>query len=82
MTWNIRCYWKVLYAVLFSGNNLKIVAAMSAGYNHIDAEELKRKGVQLSNTPTILNEAVADVGILLALAASRRLNEGLIAIKK
>lgn len=55
---------------------------MSAGYNHIDLDELKRRSIKLGNTPTILNEAVADVAVLLALAASRRLHEGIIAIKK
>lgn len=61
---------------------MKVIGTMSAGYNHIDLQELKRRGIKLGNTPNVLNEAVADVGILLALAASRRLHEGVIAIKK
>lgn len=61
---------------------MKIIGTMSAGYNNFDLEEIKRRGIKFGNTPTVLNEAVADVAILLLLGASRRLNEGVIAIKK
>lgn len=61
---------------------MKVIGTMSAGYNHIDLEELKKRGIKLGNTPNVLNEAVADVAIMLALAAARRLHEGVIAIKK
>lgn len=61
---------------------MKVLGTMSAGYNNFDLEEIKRRGIKFGNTPTVLNAAVADVGILLMLAASRRLHEGVIAIKK
>ncbi|KAB0793707.1 hypothetical protein PPYR_13763 [Photinus pyralis] len=59
-----------------AGPQLEVVAAMSAGLDNIDVEELKRRNIKLSNTPGVLNAAVADIAVLLALAASRRLREG------
>lgn len=55
---------------------------MSAGFNHIDTQELKRREIKLGNTPSVLNDAVADIAILLALAASKRIHEAEIAIRK
>lgn len=55
---------------------------MSSGVNQFDLKELKRRGIKLGNTPMVLNAAVADMGILLTLAASRRMHESIIAIKK
>lgn len=64
-----------------AGPQMKTVGTMSAGYNHIDVEELKKRGIHLGNTPVVLNNAVADMAILLALAASRRLHEGRLKIE-
>lgn len=65
-----------------SGKQLKIVSTVTVGYDHIDVMELKKRGIKFSNAPNVVDESVADVGILLALAASRRLQEGNAAIKK
>ncbi|KAF2887481.1 hypothetical protein ILUMI_18692, partial [Ignelater luminosus] len=59
-----------------AGKNLKIVASMSAGLDHVDIDALRKHNIKLSNTPRVLDSAVADMAILLALAASRRLHEG------
>ncbi|KAF2880572.1 hypothetical protein ILUMI_25610 [Ignelater luminosus] len=59
-----------------AGSNLKIVGCMSSGVDHVNKELLKRHKIQLSNTSGIPNSAVADIAILLCLAASRRLHEG------
>ncbi|KAJ8973202.1 hypothetical protein NQ317_014629 [Molorchus minor] len=48
---------------------------MSSGYNHIDVDELKKRGVQVGNCPKIADDAVATFAVLLALAASRRYTE-------
>lgn len=55
---------------------------MSAGVNQIDVAELKKRGIKLGNTPSVLDNAVADVAVLLTLAAARRLNEGRLKIEK
>lgn len=49
---------------------------MSAGTDNIDKEELKKRGIKLSNTPYVLDDSVAEVAMMLALAAGRRLQEG------
>ncbi|XP_050299111.1 glyoxylate reductase/hydroxypyruvate reductase-like [Anthonomus grandis grandis] len=59
-----------------AGSQLKVIGTMSAGYNHIDLNELKSRDIKLGNTPVVLDEAVADVAMMLAMAASRRLTEG------
>ncbi|KAL4714882.1 hypothetical protein ACJJTC_012554 [Scirpophaga incertulas] len=60
-----------------AGPNLKMIAAASAGYNHCNVEELKARGIKLSNTPNVLSSAVADIAVALMLAASRRFTENL-----
>ncbi|KAF7283534.1 hypothetical protein GWI33_000338 [Rhynchophorus ferrugineus] len=59
-----------------AGPQLKVVGAMSAGYNHIDLSELKARGIKLGNASPALGNTVADMAILLALAAARRFTEG------
>ena len=56
--------------------NVRMLATFSVGYEHIDLEAAKARGLVVSNTPDVLTEAVADVTILLLLAASRRAREG------
>ncbi|EFA08834.1 glyoxylate reductase/hydroxypyruvate reductase-like [Tribolium castaneum] len=65
-----------------AGPQMKTVGAMSAGVNNIDVPELKKRGIRLGNTPEILDDAVADVAVLLALGAARRLHEGRLKIEK
>lgn len=55
---------------------------MSAGINQIDVTELKKRGIKLGNTPSVLDNAVADAAVLLTLAAARRLHEGRLKIEK
>lgn len=55
---------------------------MSAGVNHIDVSELKKRGIKLGNTPSVLDNAVADTAILLTLNAARRAHEGRLKIEK
>jgi len=64
-----------------AGPNLKVLATMSAGYDHIDVGELKARGIKFGNTPNILNAAVADIAVLLCLATARRLHDGRLRIE-
>lgn len=59
-----------------AGPNLKIVAAMSAGYDNINVDLLKSRGIKVSNTPDVLSNAVAELAVGLLLSAARRLYEG------
>jgi len=67
---------KTLCYRIFVGPSLKVVATMSAGYEHIDIAECRRRGIKLGNTPDILTDATAELGVGLLLSVSRRLIEG------
>lgn len=51
---------------------LEAVATYSVGYNHIDIEAAREHGVAVFNSPGVLTDATADVGMLLLLNAARR----------
>ena len=54
---------------------LKIIAQVGVGYDNISIKSAKSKKIKITNTPNVLNEAVAETTILLILAASRRIGE-------
>lgn len=54
---------------------LRIVATGTVGYNHIDVQACHARGVLVTNTPGVLDEATADMAWALLLAAARRLAE-------
>lgn len=53
--------------------NLKVVSCYGVGYDAIDVEAAKVKGVIVTHTPNVLNNDVANTAIMLMLAVSRRL---------
>jgi len=60
----------------------RIIANYAVGYNNIDVDYAKDKGIIVTNTPDVLTESTADLTIALTLACSRRLPEGQEMIKK
>ncbi len=54
---------------------LKIIAHVGVGYDNISIKAAEVKKIKVTNTPNVLNEAVAETTILLILAASRRVGE-------
>ena len=54
---------------------LKIIAQVGVGYDNISIKSAEEKKIKVTNTPNVLNEAVAETTILLILAASRRIGE-------
>ena len=57
-------------------DSVRIVATFSVGYEHIDVEAAKRRGITVTNTPDVLNDATADITMLCLLGAARRAHEG------
>jgi glyoxylate reductase len=55
----------------------RIIANYAVGYNNIDTDYAKSKGIIITNTPNVLTESTAEITIALTLACSRRLPEGL-----
>ncbi|TVQ37427.1 MAG: D-glycerate dehydrogenase [Geminicoccaceae bacterium] len=51
---------------------VKIVTTFSVGFEHIDLDAAKARGVRVGNTPEVLTEAVADIAMLCLLGAARR----------
>ncbi|MEX1021241.1 MAG: D-glycerate dehydrogenase [Litorilinea sp.] len=58
-----------------AGPQLRVVSTMSVGFDHIDMEACRARGVQVGNTPGVLTETTADLTIALLLATARRLTE-------
>jgi glyoxylate reductase len=59
-----------------SACDLKILANYAVGYNNIDVEAARRRGVIVTNTPDVLTDATADLTWALILATARRVIEG------
>ena len=58
-----------------AGERLQIIANYAVGYNNIDLQEAKRRGVILTNTPDILTDTVAEHTVALILAVATRVRE-------
>ena len=61
--------------LLAAAPGLRIVATGSVGFNHIDLAACAERGVAVTNTPDVLNEATADMAWALLMAAARRVCE-------
>jgi glyoxylate reductase len=55
---------------------LRIVANFGVGYDRIDIDACAARGVVVTNTPGVLDDATADLAFALILSARRRLVEG------
>jgi lactate dehydrogenase-like 2-hydroxyacid dehydrogenase len=55
--------------------SVKVISTFSVGYDHVDLAAAKASGLPIANTPGVLNDATADVAMLLLLGASRRAYE-------
>lgn len=53
--------------------DLKIIGINGVGYDKVDLELAKRRGLRVSNTPDVLTEDVADLAVGLTLSLLRRL---------
>ena len=60
---------------------LKIIGHVGVGYDNIYIQSAKEKNIKVSNTPNVLNDAVAEITILLILASSRRIGEAFNLVK-
>ena len=58
-----------------AGGQLKIIANMAVGYDNVDVEAARERGIVVTNTPGVLDETTADTAFMLLLAAARRLGE-------
>ncbi|MFE4082553.1 2-hydroxyacid dehydrogenase [Paenarthrobacter sp. YIM B13468] len=58
-----------------AGPQLRVVANVAVGFDNIDVEAAARRGVIVTNTPGVLDEATADLTLALVLSTARRVVE-------
>ncbi len=54
----------------------KILGNFGVGFNHIDIDAAKARGLVVTNTPDVLTDCTADIAMLLMLSVARRGMEG------
>ena len=57
------------------GDGLRVVANFAVGYDNVDVEACRRRGVAVTNTPDVLTEATAELALTLTLAGARRISD-------
>ncbi len=55
--------------------DIKMVANYAVGYNNIDIEAAKKRGVIVTNTPGVLDQTTADLAFSLIMSVGRRILE-------
>ena len=58
-----------------AGPDLRVVANFAVGYDNIDLDACRERGVAVTNTPDVLTNATAELALGLTLAAARRTSE-------
>ena len=61
---------------------IKVISNFAVGFGNIDLDAAKKRGIAVTNTPEVLSDATAEIGILLILGACRRAAEGIEAAKE
>lgn len=64
---------KINREVMEGAPSLKIIANCAVGYNNIDVDYAKQKGILVTNTPGILTETTADLTIALIMTVCRKI---------
>jgi glyoxylate reductase len=59
-----------------AGPALKVVSNYAVGYDNVDVDACRARGVAVGNTPGVLTETTADLAFALLMAVARRLPEG------
>ena len=65
-----------------AGENLRLIASYGAGFDHIDVQTARQRGILVSNTPGVLTDDTADMTLALMLGVMRRFQEGSSLIQK
>src|SRR5579864_6537134 len=71
---SIFIYSRVTREVLNAMPNLKFIATRSTGFDHIDLEACRSRGIAASNVPSYGENTVAELTIALLLMLSRKVH--------
>ena len=63
-------------------DTVKIISNFAVGFGNIDLDAAKKRDIVVTNTPEVLSDATAEIGILLILGACRRASEGIESAKE
>jgi lactate dehydrogenase-like 2-hydroxyacid dehydrogenase len=55
---------------------VRIIANFSVGYDHVDLDAARARGILVTNTPDVLSDATAELTMMLVIGAARRAGEG------
>ncbi len=56
--------------------HLKVISHFGVGYDTVDVDTAKKRGIPVTNTPDVLTEEVADLALALVLATIRKVPQG------
>lgn len=59
-----------------AGEKLRLIANYGAGFDHIDVQTARQRGILVSNTGGVLTDDTADMAMALILTVMRRFREG------
>jgi len=62
--------------VIDAAPSLRVIANVAVGFNNVDVEYARSRGIVVTNTPDVLTQSVADFTWAMILAITRRLSEG------
>ena len=68
-------------ALLDAAPSLRVISNYAVGADNIDVAAAKARGIAVGYTPDVLTEATADLAFALLLAVTRRLPEGIAAVR-
>jgi len=66
---------KIDKKVIDSMKNCKVIANYAVGFNNIDVDYAKSKGIVVTNTPDVLTDSTADLTMALVLNCARKISE-------
>ncbi len=58
-----------------AGEQLKVVSNFAVGFDNIDTDAVRERGLRATNTPNVLTNTTAELAVALMLAAGRRIVE-------
>src|SRR5579862_6524823 len=78
---SVFIYSRVTREVLDALPDLKFIATRSTGFDHIDVQECRSRGIAVSNVPSYGENTVAEHTIALLLMLSRKVHQSVLQIR-